>query len=226
MRQVLGAIAALLLATSAQAGGDHMGQTGDHNWAGWYAGLQVGYGRDGNAAFNETSLSTGVLNYVAPYSSDGLLLGFHSGYNFQRGRLVFGYESDFELTNVQGIFYNGNTASADYNYAGSLRGRIGLAHGNYLFYATGGLAYADIMTSLTIGGSNFAHTETTYGWTAGGGIEMALNPNLSARVEYRYTDYGDTSVSSTAYRYPHENEMQAVRLGLTYKLDAFFGAKK
>ena len=38
------------------------------------------------------------------------------------------------------------------------------------------------------GGQSWSDVRT--GWTAGGGIEYLVLPNVTLRVEYRYTDFG------------------------------------
>ncbi|MEI9914904.1 MAG: outer membrane beta-barrel protein [Methylovirgula sp.] len=56
-----------------------------------------------------------------------------------------------------------------------------------LIYGTGGGAYGNFHTSYN--GTDFFNTGH-FGWTAGGGIEYAIDNNWSVRAEYRYTDYG------------------------------------
>jgi outer membrane immunogenic protein len=44
---------------------------------------------------------------------------------------------------------------------------------------------------------NYANSKTLTGGTVGGGVEYALAPNWSAKVEYLYAKFGDTSPSFT-----------------------------
>ena len=58
-------------------------------------------------------------------------------------------------------------------------------------------------------------------WTAGGGVEISVMPNLLARVEYRYTDYGPYRYNSLT-AFPGFSDVQeprfsAVRVGAAYK---------
>ena len=75
---------------------------------------------------------------------------------------------------------------------------------------TGGAAVAEIGGSRTtvvngpgiaIPAGTFTATNggstTRWGWTVGGGIEWAFNPNWSLAGEYRYTDFGSRSVTFT-----------------------------
>jgi opacity protein-like surface antigen len=64
-------------------------------------------------------------------NDDSFVGGLHLGYNWQRGEIVLGVEGDASL--------NGGMD----NYLASLRGRLGLARDDLLFYVTGGLAFRD-----------------------------------------------------------------------------------
>ena len=66
---------------------------------------------------------------------------------------------------------------------------------NVLLYATGGWALTDLMTSHTITtlGPGFTSTgsSTTHsGWVLGGGVEVAVAKNWSAKIEYLHLDLG------------------------------------
>jgi opacity protein-like surface antigen len=98
-----------------------------------------------------------------------------------------------------------------------VRGRAGLTafDNRTLFYVTAGAAWADVDYS-SIG----SHSDTHFGWVAGAGIERALTPNLSARVEYLYYDFDDvTAPGGTVGPGPAslDPSMHTVRFGLNYK---------
>lgn len=82
------------------------------------------------------------------------------------------------------------------NWAGSLRGRVGLDFGNLLPYLTGGLAVA--------GGEVSAVDLSSYedgvwfGVTAGAGVEMAVGDAMSLDFGYRYTWYGEQDLTFTS----------------------------
>lgn len=66
-------------------------------------------------------------------------------------------------------------------------GRAGvLATPDTLLYLRGG--YSNARYRLVVG--NAAQAENRDGWTLGAGVEHAFSPNVSGRVEYRYSDYG------------------------------------
>ena len=80
---------------------------------------------------------------------------------------------------------------------GTLRGRVGYAPGNWLFYATGGFAWAYdqlTMTQLDNSGTTDSPFLWRLGWAAGAGVEMPLAPNWTAGLEYLYTRYGNSTV--------------------------------
>ena len=101
------------------------------------------------------------------------------------------------------------TGSIKQTWDGSVRGRIGVLVTPWtLVYGTAGLAVGEISGSLTYSGTVYdcvtpgacgivataiasrSFSETRVGATAGGGIEMQLFGPWSARIEYRYTDFG------------------------------------
>jgi outer membrane immunogenic protein len=74
-----------------------------------------------------------------------------------------------------------------------------------LVYVTGGLAYGDVKSDLTVTGFNangVALTATTTnrtvhaGWTVGAGIEGRLGGNWTGKLEYLYMDLGTFTGSS------------------------------
>lgn len=63
------------------------------------------------------------------------------------------------------------------------------------------------------------------GWTVGGGVEYAFDPNWTIRAEYRYTDFGtfdEYLVKTYPGDYVHLHVYDnAVRVGFSYKFDMF-----
>jgi len=134
-------------------GGTGGGGGGDNNWVGTDTTktslINGADGIDGGLGGNTTANLTGVSNpgrrlggnggaggqggEVSGEGDDGngVIGGLHLGYNWQRRNIVFGVEGD--------VSFDG----ALDNYLASLRGRIGVARENALFYITGGLAIRD-----------------------------------------------------------------------------------
>ena len=78
-----------------------------------------------------------------------------------------------------------------------MRGRIGYAPGSWLFYATGGFAWTYDQLSLTqlANGTTEAPFLWRLGWAAGAGVEVPVAPHWTARLEYLFTDYGNSSTT-------------------------------
>ena len=58
------------------------------------------------------------------------------------------------------------------------------------------------------------------GGSAGVGVEYALTPSWTARLEYLFTDYGNRNVTfpAGAQRFSSDLAVQTVRVGLDYRL--------
>jgi outer membrane immunogenic protein len=184
------------------------------SWSGLYMGVQLGYAGGNTSA--DSGPSSG-LNQSYDYKSSGWLGGAHAGYNFQSGNLVYGIEGDLEKSGQNGNGYGtlGFAHSTDLNWQGSLRGRLGLAFDRTLIYGTAGWAFGEVKTDK--GFANY--TDVRNGWTAGVGIEHMLTQSLSARIEYRYTDFGIGKFGDTAINSIDRSSLDqhAIRAGLSLK---------
>src|SRR3989344_504165 len=121
-------------------------------------------------ATNWTGFYAGVNGgYSAGPDVRGFTGGGQLGYNYQlSSNWVVGIEADAQY-------------STQPDWWGTVRGRAGyLLTPDVLLYATAGWAYVL---------PTHAHRATS-GWTAGGGIEYALNRNWSAKAEYLYVAPG------------------------------------
>lgn len=180
------------------------------SWTGFYIGTHLGYGWS-DVSWQETPAFNGN------HSGTGALAGGQVGYNWQSGRVVYGVEGD-----MSGSWIDGGNGCCGHtiNWLGSVRGRLGLAVGSdnrTLLYATAGAAWADIDYSSVGSFSN-----THFGWVAGAGIERALTPNLSAKIEYLY--YGFDGVTAPAGTVAPgagtanlDPSAQTVRFGLNFR---------
>jgi outer membrane immunogenic protein len=203
-------------------------------WNGFYVGAQFGYGW-GNDHTQEFATATGLpTGFDRGFDSSGIVGGVHAGYNHQIGAFVLGIEGDFEGSGNSGGFTVGAPVAAggigaaagngtDFNsrWQASLRGRVGYATGRTLIYATGGAAFADLGYSYFTPAVRETFRSTETGWTAGAGIEWAFAPAWSTRLEYRYTDFGQITNSSTVAfpgsTFQHDPNFHTVRLGVSYR---------
>ena len=159
--------------------------------------------------------------------------GAHIGYNISAQSLpvfgaalgasgVFGLEGDVDATSVHLTPPNANYRNP---IQGSVRARLGIAVDRALFYATGGVALADVRDSYHSNRGFDSDTSTRLGYTVGGGVEFAVTNSLALRTEYRYTDYGSfTDIltnSNNGFQVRHHESDHRVQSGLSYKFDTF-----
>ena len=221
-----------------------------YNWTGFYAGAHIGYGwgdSDTNIGLTDAAgilqgaAALGIFPVRYSYERDGYVAGGQVGYNFQSGAWVWGVEADFSATGIDGsstvttnvigfAFPNTSSVSQEMEWFGTLRGRIGFAANNWLFFGTGGLAYGNVkytyrQTNAPFGAINIfgSQSDVEVGWTLGGGIEYGFGP-WSVKGEYLYYDLGDTTFSvphnlaPTALFNPNfENRGSIVRAAFNYR---------
>jgi outer membrane immunogenic protein len=238
-----------------------------YSWTGFYIGANGGgvwgqFDPTSVASTGDYLIGTGSLAAVNAagiqrISPAGLIGGFEAGYNFQTGPAVFGIEADIEYMHLSGsqqstgiypccapaAFTISSAASAD--WLSTIRGRLGYAANNWLFFATGGAAFTDLKGTFQftdncgsvpacafIPGQNgfeppvsFSNERT--GYAVGGGVETGLSANWTVKAEYLYVDFGSVSASGVVtagpgpFSFPitHSIDLRAdiARLGLNYK---------
>jgi outer membrane immunogenic protein len=205
-------------------------------WNGFYVGVNAG----GGFGIGRSDFSVpGFPNFASVKNPlTGAIGGAQAGFNWQTGMMVLGVESDFQASGLQGSLSApcppggacGLPLSATYSqkvpWFGTVRGRLGVATSGWLVYATAGYAYARLETDATATAGPAAATvsahDTRNGWTAGGGIEVALTPGWSAKLEYLYLDYGKVSTTWVLPGLPALTDdahltMNVVRAGVNYR---------
>ena len=191
-----------------------------YNWSGFYVGVHAGY------AWGEfTSASDPTIDH----EPTGGLFGGQVGYNWQVNQFVFGLEADLAYSTISGddtSTFGAFTINGDHKmkYLGTVRARAGLAYDRYLFYVTGGFAYSKVVGNLNVVGViSGSDTLNLKGWTAGGGIEVGLTQNVTARLEYLYVDFNEAT-SSMNLGFPFSDQVDkninVVRFALNYKFGA------
>jgi outer membrane immunogenic protein len=141
----------------------------DSNWEGAYAGGKVTY-------------QWGKVKDTKDYDADGAGGGIYAGYNKQDGQIVYGAETD---VNFSGIDKTYNGVKSEQGINGSLRARIGYDLSPAMVYATGGLA----ATNLETKDATSSDDKTLLGLTLGAGVETKITDTITARTEYRFTNY-------------------------------------
>lgn len=197
-----------------------------NSWAGFYAGVNGGYGWSGGGS--TVGYSGGAIdgNSSGRAQPQGGFGGGQIGYNFQSGGFVYGIETDFQGgdigNRVTGISTNGNAFSSGehVDWFGTARARLGYAFGSTLVYGTGGFAYGDVHQHATDAGVSLGGSGTQTGWVAGGGVEYKINPAWSLKAEYQYIDLGSeklTNPTGTMSTNGLDASFHTVRLGLNYR---------
>jgi opacity protein-like surface antigen/outer membrane protease len=176
------------------------------SWAGFYLGVQTDiFG--GSTKFSDPGASI----FGDQASTPGYGLGGQIGYNWQAGRWVYGLETDAAWLGSSSTvtcgafsgFYGSSNCGARPDANGTVTGRIGYAlgpEGHTLVYAKGGFAWqhTDVtatdnnpipLVSPVVPQTNSASL-TQAGWTVGAGVEQALTPAWSVKLEYDYLNFG------------------------------------
>lgn len=192
-------------------------------WQGFYIGAQAGY------SWGTTRTTLLGPNVSVSSKPNGGFGGLHAGYNVQNGNLVWGVEGDANFGSMSGTNLGGPgtfAASSKYTWVGTLRGRLGYSLGNTLLYATGGVAFASInyragpFGVTPIGG----YKRSQIGGVFGVGAEYSFARNWSARLEYRYTQFGKRSgflaPTFPAFQTSVRTRSHSVLLGLSYYFDS------
>ena len=187
-----------------------------YNWTGFYIGGHVG-----GAFAGDNSLQ----------SSDARFLGgVQAGFDYQFApNWVLGAEAQYSwLNNGNGnniIFPAGTVVTGNVaNQIGSVTGRVGYTWGPGLLYAKGGYAWRDNNNiGVTIAGTPqpFATTGNRKdGYTVGAGLEYMFAPNWSAKAEYQYYNFGNTTITAgpapvvgTRFR----DDEHSVKVGVNYR---------
>jgi outer membrane immunogenic protein len=152
-------------------------------------GLQGGWQEE---KISNPTIIAGVARIDA--SRDAAVGGVFAGYDHQLGsRVVIGLEGGFSIASSDRI--RGSAASTavqvDPKYSFDATARAGyLVTPETLLYVRGGYANERVRTTVTSKLLTATATENRDGWLVGGGVERLLAANVSARLEYRYTDLG------------------------------------
>src|SRR5689334_15387339 len=194
------------------------------DWTGFYIGGHTGYSRGSSSSVLWDPAPTAVSGNFG-----GVIGGVQAGYNWRLpSGLLLGVEGDLTFPN----YLHSNSQFAlistqrgdfihDWDYFGTVRGRIGYASGHWLLYATGGLAFiGERFTDMPADALPQKHIGLRLGWAAGAGAEYAFAPHWTVRLEYLYSQFERANVSfPSGAQFTGTNDLHMLRLGLNRKID-------
>ncbi len=198
------------------------------DWSGFYAGINGG----GAWAVDDQLTNTPAANPFGGISPTGGFGGGQIGYNWQGlclwdRHLVLGVEADIQGSDISDRQNDFNTPSSVYksnlDFFGTLRGRVGYAVQETLFYFTGGLAYGGLHKfSDAFGPQSFDGTAA--GYTVGAGVEYKITPAWSVKGEFQYVNLGQNNVcgSGSCFNDPatageqSDDTYSTIRVGVNY----------
>ena len=231
MKKILfAAVAAAALATAVPAPAADFGarygtpayapQQQVYGWTGFYLGAHLGGAFSSNNDFNGQALGNSSAHFLG---------GVQAGADWQfSGNWVVGAEGQYSWlgsSNNSVVFPGGYVYGNDLRGLGSITARFGYSFGQALVYAKGGYAYADNRESLTLAGAPvpfLISNEHAHGWTVGAGVEYMFTPSWSAKAEYQYYNFGDSSFLTPVALVPFgsfHNEEHALKIGVNYRFN-------
>lgn len=195
--------------------------TAAFSWTGFYVGGQVG------ALQARDRASVPLLAASQSFTANSIIGGVYAGYNWQMNSLVLGVEADANLlqasktTSAIGAFVFGppSTVRGRTIFEGALVAKVGFAFDRALIYGLGGVTFSNFDARYNLFATTQSNTTTRAGWTLGAGVAYAINNNWSARLEYRYSNFGTQRhalVNFAPLSVSHKLESHRVMGGLTY----------
>ncbi|UWU89487.1 outer membrane protein [Bradyrhizobium sp. CB1015] len=180
-----------------------------YNWTGFYLGIVGG----------------GAWQDASDIKMKGGFVGGTAGYNWQTGNVVFGIEADGAWADVSDTITGATTVpgfgvvtaslKSKTEAMGTVRGRIGYAVNQVLFYGTGGYAWVDNKITVSALGLSASDSKWHSGWTVGAGVEAFFAPQWSVKGEYLYRNLDGETYFSGALA-TNKLEYHTVQVGVNY----------
>jgi outer membrane immunogenic protein len=191
------ALAADVVLTEPLAAPEVVAAEPGNDWNGFYLGALLGYSFGDSDIGDEAEL-------------DGIEGGAYAGAAWQYNNFVLGIEGDVLASGLESDL---DSLQVEQGFNGSLRARAGIALDQFLLYGTAGAA----MTELELDDGLGSDSQALLGWTAGAGAEAMITDNITARVEYRYSDYEDETFSLGGGDVDSDLSTHSIRAGVGLK---------
>jgi outer membrane immunogenic protein len=186
-----------------------------YNWTGFYVGGHLGgaFPGDNNLQSSDARFLGGVQGGFDYQFANNWVLGAEAQYSWLPGNSGGGL-----------VFPGGTVVTSNTDQLGSVTGRLGYAFGPALLYGKGGYAWrGNNNLGVSVGGAPVAFTTDANrrdGYTVGAGVEYLFAPNWSAKGEYQYYNFGNTSFTSgpapiAGSRF--RDDEHTVKLGINYR---------
>jgi outer membrane immunogenic protein len=218
----------------------------EFSWTGFYLGIHGGGGLD-HFGFPFAILVPEGESFhgTSGITATGPIGGLQAGFNYELPffHIVAGIEIDNSAsgirgqTTVNGTLGSGATAAATFGSKfedfGTARIRLGYAWGRFLPYLTAGFTYGTIETFSSVATPGFFSTGTStatrsgvppHVGAVGGGLEYAIAPRFTVKVEYLYDFINArpvvfSPVAGSSIQFNTRTMYHIVRVGLNYHFD-------
>jgi outer membrane immunogenic protein len=193
-------------------------------WHGFYVGANAGGAWStadadatvtGTTSDNAINTVTSVKGHLPSAHKNTFTGGLEGGYNYIMGSdILLGVETDIDYFHIRREGFRTATVGAvtysvdqslHTDFLWTLRARAGYIFSEkFLVFASGGLALtethynADFFDNQGNAVSYPEHSGTRTGWTVGGGAGYAITPNILAKAEYLYEDFGSSRYTATS----------------------------
>jgi outer membrane immunogenic protein len=217
----------------------------EFSWTGFYLGVNVGGGIDHFGFPYFVAVPGGFFQGTSGITASGPIGALQAGFNYELPffHIVAGIEIDNSAsgirgeTTVNGTLVSGAQATdlsdSKFKDFGTARIRLGYAWGRLMPYLTCGFTYGTIETFYSVATPGFfnagTNTETRSGvfphlGAAGGGVEYAIAPNFTVKVEYLYDFINARPVvfspaPGSSIQFTTRTMYHVARVGLNYKFD-------
>jgi outer membrane immunogenic protein len=217
-----------------------------YSWTGCYVGGHVG-GKSSNADLHYGANTFGNPAIVPGTNMEnihmsGALAGAQIGCQYQfAGGWLIGVEGDGSWTQSDGqaresIFFPEFREQVTEHWVATARARLGYGWDKWMFYVTGGGAWAGVElknfeSAFVIAGNRGGagiQQNTLSGWTVGFGAEYALGYGWSIKGEYLYMDFTESTYFTptnffTSAEHRLKLQQSVARFGMNYKFDWGYG---
>lgn len=190
-------------------------------FSGFYVGVSTGYST-GDANQQPFSAVGGPFVFTqADAELDGWGAGVFAGYNYKVSNWILGLEGNWDWTDVSGDDRGsgGDINEWEQNWEASVRAKVGYqVLDDLVLYATGGYSWSDFDANV-LNAPTSSRSHQFDGWTAGAGAELQIASNVTARLQYRYTDYSDDRVTfapAEGYDIQAGPQIHNVSVGISY----------